>query len=362
MTNTQGYVMLFTLSALIVAFIVSISTIKVLLPLAPQIGLVDLPNARKKHDGAIPLIGGISIYTGVLIASTFFIEQSQILNLYFISSALLVFIGTMDDIYDLKVAPRIIFQGIVATIMVFGAGIYIHDFGNLFSTGQVELGNFGMIFTMLACVAAINAFNMIDGIDGLAGSMSIVTIASVAILTVLNDKTADILLPLILVVAIIPYLFYNVSTRNPRGKKIFMGDAGSMFMGLTVIWLLALSTQSTEMSEAAFRPVTALWIIAVPLMDMFAIMIRRVRKGVSPFQADNGHLHHICMRLGLSSRQSLWTISVIAIIFASVGITGEVFAITEPVMLAVFVLAFFLYSFALQYAWRCTKVIKELNC
>ena len=199
--------MLLIFSALLVAFFVSILTIKVLLPLAPHIGLVDLPNERKNHDGAIPLIGGISIYTGVLIASTLFVEQSQLLNLYFISSALLVFIGTMDDIYDLSVAPRMIFQGIVATLMVFGAGVYIHDFGNLLSLGNIDIGRYGMIFTMLACIAAINAFNMIDGIDGLAGSMSIVTIASVAILSLLNNHTADILLPLILVVAIIPYLF-----------------------------------------------------------------------------------------------------------------------------------------------------------
>ncbi|MEW6989426.1 UDP-N-acetylglucosamine--undecaprenyl-phosphate N-acetylglucosaminephosphotransferase [Colwelliaceae bacterium 6441] len=351
--------MLFILSALFVAFVVSISTIKVLLPLAPHIGLVDVPNARKNHDGAIPLIGGISIYTGVLIASTLFIEQSQLLNLYFISSALLVFIGTMDDIYDLSVAPRMIFQGIVATIMVFGAGIYIHDFGNILAVGQVDIGNYGMIFTMLACVTAINAFNMIDGIDGLAGSMSIVTITSVAILTLLNNSNADILLPMILIVAIIPYLFYNVSTRNPRGKKIFMGDAGSMFMGLTVIWLLTLSTQHTDNSAASFRPVTALWIIAIPLMDMFAIMIRRIRKGVSPFQADNGHLHHICMRLGLSSRQSLWVISALAILLSCIGIVGEIFNIAEFVMLALFGVVFSTYSFALQHAWKFIRTFKN---
>jgi len=350
--------MLLTISALIVAFVVSISTIKVLLPLAPHIGLVDIPTARKNHDGAIPLIGGISIFTGVLIASTLFVEQNQLLNLYFISSALLVFIGTMDDIYDLNVAPRMIFQGIVATVMVFGAGIYIHDFGDIFSTGTVDISIYGMLFTMLACVAAINAFNMIDGIDGLAGSMSIITIASVAILTVLNNNNADILLPLILVVAIIPYLFYNVSTRNPRGKKIFMGDAGSMFMGLTVIWLLTLSTQATATSEAVFRPVTALWIIAIPLMDMFAIMIRRIRKGDSPFKADNGHLHHICMRLGLSSRQSLWAISTLAITFAVIGILGEVFNAPEWFMLSFFVFIFAGYSFAIQHAWRFIRALK----
>jgi len=350
--------MLLFAPALIVAFLVSVFTIKVLLPLAPQIGLVDLPNERKKHDGAIPLIGGISIYTGVLIASTLFIEQSQLLNLYFISSALLVFIGTMDDIYDLSVAPRMIFQGLVAAIMVFGGNIFISDFGNLFAFGNIDIGNYGMLFTLLACIAAVNAFNMIDGIDGLAGSMSIISILSIAILMMMSSGNKDILLPLILVVATIPYLFYNVSTRNPRGKKIFMGDAGSMFLGLTVIWLLAISTQETADHAAVFRPVTALWIIAIPLMDMFAIMIRRIRKGDSPFKADNGHLHHICMRLGLSSRQALWAISSISISFALIGILGEYFAIPEYVMLFGFISLFILYSITLQHAWKFIRALR----
>lgn len=353
--------MIFLFSAILVAFFSSILTIKILLPLAPHIGLVDVPNERKKHDGAIPLIGGISIFTGVLIASSMFITQSQLLNLYLISSALLVFIGTMDDIYDLKVAPRMIFQGIVATIMVFGAETYINNFGNLFSIGDVFIGSYGMIFTLLACIAAINAFNMIDGIDGLAGSMSLVSIASVLILTLLSNIGADILLPMILIVAILPYLFYNVSTRNPRGKKIFMGDAGSMFMGLTVMWLLTISTQNTLTHQAIFRPVTALWIIAIPLMDMFAIMIRRIRKGDSPFKADNGHLHHICMRMGLSSRQTLWAISTLSIVMASIGIMGDYFQIDEWIMLVSFLVLFICYSYTLQHAWRFVKKLRRLS-
>jgi UDP-GlcNAc:undecaprenyl-phosphate/decaprenyl-phosphate GlcNAc-1-phosphate transferase len=347
--------MLFFLPAIIVAFFSSILTIKFLLPLAPHIGLVDLPNERKKHDGAIPLIGGISIFTGVLIASSFFIVQSQLLNLYLISSALLVFIGTLDDIHDLNVTPRIVFQGLVAAIMVFGGGIYISDFGDIFATGNINIGPYGMIFTLLATIAAINAFNMIDGIDGLAGSLSIVSIASVAILNAMANSSASVLLPLILIVAIIPYLFYNVSTRTPRGKKIFMGDAGSMFMGLTVMWLLVMGTQG---KTASFNAVTALWFIAVPLMDMFAIMIRRIRKGDSPFKPDNGHLHHICMRLGLTSRQSLWAISALSILFAGFGILGEVLVLPQWLMLGLFVIIFFVYSYLLQHAWRFTQILR----
>jgi UDP-GlcNAc:undecaprenyl-phosphate GlcNAc-1-phosphate transferase len=345
--------------ALLVAFFVSMATIKILLPLAPHVGLVDLPSERKKHDGAIPLIGGLSIFTGVLIASSLFVEQSQLLNLYLISSALLVFIGTMDDIYDLSVAPRMIFQGIVATVMVFGAGIYIYEFGDLFLIGNIDIGGYGMIFTMLACIAAINAFNMIDGIDGLAGSMSIISISSIAILTLLANNNADVLLPLILVVAIIPYLFYNVSTRNPNSKKIFMGDAGSMFMGLTVMWLLVLGSQTQGSQDASFRPIAALWIIAVPLMDMFAIMIRRIRKGDSPFKADNGHLHHICMRAGLSSRQSLRVISAFSVVLALIGVAGEYFLVDEWIMLTLFAALFVCYSYALQHAWKFVRVINS---
>jgi UDP-GlcNAc:undecaprenyl-phosphate GlcNAc-1-phosphate transferase len=137
-----------------------------------------------------------------------------------------------------------------------------------------------------------------------------------------------------------------------------MGDAGSMFMGLTVMWLLVLGSQTQGSQGASFRPITALWIIAVPLMDMLAIMIRRIRKGDSPFKADNGHLHHICMRAGLSSRQALWVISSIAICAALVGIIGEILQVSEWLMLIVFIVLFVMYSYILQHAWKFTRAIK----
>jgi UDP-GlcNAc:undecaprenyl-phosphate GlcNAc-1-phosphate transferase len=140
-----------------------------------------------------------------------------------------------------------------------------------------------------------------------------------------------------------------------------MGDAGSMFMGLTVIWLLTLGTQNSTLNEAAFRPVTALWIIAIPLMDMFAIMLRRLKKGNSPFKADNGHLHHICLRMGLSSRQSLLAISLFAIVLAAIGILGEVFLIPESIMLLLFIVLFFGYSYALQHAWKLVRAFNATN-
>jgi UDP-GlcNAc:undecaprenyl-phosphate GlcNAc-1-phosphate transferase len=224
--------MLFLITPLLVAFLVSVLTIKILLPLAPHIGLVDLLSDRKKHDGAIPLIGGISIFTGVLLASSIFIDRSQLLNLYLISSALLVFVGTLDDIYDLSVISRIIFQALVASIMVFGADIYISNFGNILGLGNIDIGHFGMIFTILACLVSINAYNMVDGIDGLAGSMSIITLTSVVVLNMIAQQTEFTILPLVVVVATVPFLFYNVSRRNPRGKKNIYGRCRLHVYGL----------------------------------------------------------------------------------------------------------------------------------
>ena len=129
-----------------------------------------------------------------------------------------------------------------------------------------------------------------------------------------------------------------------------------MLIGLTVIWLLIIGTQS---DTASFRPVTALWVIAVPLMDMVAIMIRRIRKGQSPFMADREHLHHIFLRLGLNSRQALVLITSLASMLATIGIVGEYLMVPDLVMLVLFLLIFSLYSLSLQYIWRITRFIKR---
>ena len=120
-----------------------------------------------------------------------------------------------------------------------------------------------------------------------------------------------------------------------------MGDAGSMMIGFTVIWLLIGASQADD--SPMIRPVTALWLIAIPLMDMVSIMIRRVKQGKSPFKPDRDHLHHVCQRLGFSSLQTLGLISLIASLFAGIGILGEIFLIPEYVMFYSFIIIFIVY-------------------
>lgn len=333
--------LILALSAFFFAFI----AIRFFTPIAEGLGLVDKPTERKTHSGNIPLIGGISIFVAVLAASLIWLPDTLELRMFLIASAMMVFIGALDDKYDISVRIRIVGQIIIASLMIYGVGGYISNLGDLFGFGDVNLGFFGIFFTYFAIVVAINAFNMIDGIDGLIGCLSLNTFTSIAILFLMSGNTEYVSYPLIIATATLPYLMYNLGIFKPETKKIFMGDAGSMFIGLSVIWLLSMGTQG---ENSSFRPVTALWICAIPLMDMLAIVVRRVRNGKSPFKPDRDHLHHILQRVGFSTKQTLMVISVLSIAMSGLGLLGEFFAIPDVIMFSAFIILFGAYNVAIK--------------
>jgi len=326
------------------SFCFAFIAIKFFKPVAIEVGLVDKPTDRKLHAGHIPLIGGISIFIAVLMASLLWLPNTLELRMYLIASAMMVFIGALDDKFDLKVRVRIIGQLIVASLMIYGVGGYISNLGNLFGLGDVTLGPIGIIFTYVGIIVVINAFNMVDGIDGLIGSLSINTFASIAVLFIMSGQVDYISYPLILATATIPYLIFNLGL-NKKAKKIFMGDAGSMFIGLSVIWLLTMGTQN---EQASFRPVTALWICAIPLMDMLAIVVRRYKNGKSPFKPDRDHFHHILQRVGFTTRQALVIISTCAAGMSAFGLSGEYFKVPEVIMLTSFIFMFACYVMVIR--------------
>jgi len=344
---------MYILATAFTAFCFAFLAIKFFKPVAIEVGLVDKPNERKQHAGHIPLIGGISIFMAVLAASLIWLPNTLELRMYLIASAMMVFIGALDDKFDLRVRVRIVGQIIIASLMIYGVGGYISNVGNLFGSGDIILGPLGILFTYVAIIVVINAYNMIDGIDGLIGSLSINTFTSIGILFIMSGQTDYLSYPLILATATIPYLMFNLGVfeklLGKDTKKIFMGDAGSMFVGLSVIWLLTMGTQG---EQASFKPVTALWICAIPLMDMLAIVVRRYNNGKSPFKPDRDHLHHILQRVGFSSRQTLIIISAVAVALSGIGLAGEYFNISEAVMLLSFLAMFFIYLLTLRHIMK----------
>jgi len=335
-------------------FFFSLVTLFMMRKIAKGIGLVDKPNERKHHNGAIPLVGGITICISFM---SFLFNHPDLLPnhyLFMVSIFILTLVGALDDKYDLSFKIRFVVQGGLSIAMMSIADIQLHTLGNMLGFGDISLGFVGYFVTVIAVVGAINAFNMVDGIDGLLGGLSMVTLGGLGFVLSVDGQSNLAYLCLVLIVIILPYVLFNLGLLG-RERKVFMGDAGSMLIGFTVIWFLLLSSQQ---GGTPLRPVTALWLIAVPLMDMAAIMIRRIRRGDSPFKPDREHLHHIFQRLGLNNTQILCAICAIAIAYAAFGIYAEIVNIPEWIMLVLFLVCFFIYQLLLSKVWVITAKIR----
>lgn len=321
-------------------FFISFAVLFLMRKVARRVGLVDKPSGRKMHTGNVPLVGGVAIC--ITIVNYIYTHPNMInhANLYMLCICGLTAVGALDDRFDLSVKIRMLVQALISVAMIYFANAELHTLGNLFGFGVIELGLFGVVITVFAVIGCINAFNMVDGIDGLLGGLSVVTFGAIGILLSMRNEQSLSYLCLLLVVCMVPYIIMNLGLTG-RERKVFMGDAGSMMIGFTVIWLLIGASQTP--GNAMIRPVTALWLIAVPLMDMVAIMIRRIKQGKSPFKPDREHLHHICQRLGCSPTQTLILICFVATLFVSVGIIGEVFLIPEFLMFYGFITLFGVY-------------------
>ncbi|CAH0078313.1 UDP-phosphate alpha-N-acetylglucosaminyl 1-phosphatetransferase [Salmonella enterica subsp. enterica serovar Typhi] len=350
--------LLTALSELISIFLFTTIFIFLARKVAIKIGLVDKPNFRKRHQGVIPLVGGISVFAGICFMfglSDYYIPH---LSLYLICAGVLVFVGAMDDRFDISVKIRAVVQAVIAVVMMVIAKLHLGSLGYIFGPWELVLGPFGYFLTLFAVWAAINAFNMMDGIDGLLGGLSSVSFAAMGLILWFDGQTSLAMWCFAMIAAILPYIMLNLGILGRR-YKVFMGDAGSTLIGFTVIWLLLETTQGKTHS---ISPVTALWIIAIPLMDMVAIMYRRLRKGMSPFSPDRQHIHHLVMRAGFTSRQAFVLITLAAAILAGVGVTAEYsHFVPEWVMLVLFLLAFFLYGYCIKRAWKVARFIKRVK-
>lgn len=344
---------------LIFIFALSFAVLFLSRKVAKRVGLVDAPNARKLHAGAIPLVGGVTFY--ILLVSFLLVHPDAVRysGLLILCITILIVTGVLDDRFELSARIRLIIEAVVTLIMVYGMNIELSTVGDILGFGAINLGDsLSLIITVFAVIGIINAFNMVDGIDGLLGVLSIVTFGSLSIFFYNNNSTSLAYFCIVLICILLPYIAMNVGLLG-RQRKVFMGDAGSMVIGFLVVWLLLYGTQTVD--KEALKPVTALWIIAIPLMDMVSIIIRRVKKGKSPFKPDRGHLHHIFQRLGFSTLQTLFIILFISASMAAFGMFGEFLGIPELVMFILFVATFYVYNLSLSKTWKVTKRIKKFT-
>lgn len=295
--------LLYYTTLFLVSFLSTSWVFKKVLKIAKLKNLVDNPDARKLQRVPVPVLGGIAVFFGIIIALAACELVANISNsfvLIFVMTIML-YIGTMDDMIGLSPLTRFIVEIFVVLILILVSGGSINDFHGLWGIERIS-DWIAIPLTVFACVGIINAINMIDGVNGLCSGYCMVTCLIFATAFLLSGDLSLASLGVLAVGALLPFFLHNVFGAK---SKMFLGDGGSLLMGaiMTFFVINILRTDSSVASNSASNfgvvPFT-LAILAIPVFDTLRVMISRILKRKSPFQPDNTHLHHLLFNLHFS--------------------------------------------------------------
>lgn len=359
--------MLFFVASLIavVACIVTAVLIVSLRPAAAQLGLVDLPGSRKLHEGIVPLVGGVAIfltvllvYLGPALAGVFPLDR-QIVS-FLGGGALLVAVGMLDDRYELSPNLRLLAQVGAGLIMVYGGGVYLRDVGALAPSGAiVELGWLSVPFTIFATLGVINALNMSDGLDGLSSSLALISMTGLMIAASVGGEPADAVLLALLAGSVFGFWLLNFRIPGRHRASVFMGDAGSMFLGFALTWF------TIKLSQEPMRvmtPSAALWFLMVPIFDTVAMMLRRVSRRRSPFRPDREHLHHVFLLARFSVNETVVVMAAAAMIGVGIGLTTMDLRVPEFWVSGSFLVVGLMYFWMITRSWQSLRFLERSIC
>lgn len=285
--------------------------------LAIWTGIVAYPVARSVHTEPKPFLGGLAMYLSfaiAVVASGRVIDQ-KVLGIL-VCGGLIMLLGIVDDKVALKPKVKLLGQIAVAALFVYAFDVKIEYIHSPLGDRWIQFGLLSGPLTIFWIISLVNVVNFIDGLDGLAAGISTIGSLTLLLVSLQQGFSAAVVLTAALAGSAIGFLRYNF---NPA--KIFMGDAGSMFLGFT---LAAVSVQGVLKSALAIGVVVPVLALALPIFDTAFAIIRRVASGRSIGEADKDHLHHRLLRLGLSHRG---TVLVMWAISASLGLSAV--AVTE---------------------------------
>ncbi len=306
-------------------------------------GLVDHPSTRKHHPSPVPLVGGLAIWGAFTLGMLLKPDKLPDYEFLLAGMTLMTLVGLLDDIRPLSPWFRLLFQGLAVLGMGLADHVVLNNLGNLFGSGDILLTHGAWLFTLFAVVGLINALNMTDGLDGLAGGQALVATGWLLLLClhapILIEARLESLL--VLALAIAGFLVFNLRHPWRARASVFLGDAGSTLLGYVLAWFLIRMSQG-EAPE--LDPITAVWILALPLMDTVAVMIRRMLAGHNPFAADRQHLHFLLLgHGGLSDGKVVAVLLLIAFGLGGIGVLAQWFGVPEYLRFYAFVVVFLLY-------------------
>ena len=290
------------------AFATSILLTLLLIPLlavvAKQVGLVDHPDKKRKlHTTTIPLVGGIAIAASSLITfliCAYFFDlnlnatSTREMTGLLIGSLIILLVGVVDDRFELRGRQKLVGQFAAATVLIF----FGYQFNQIaFASIQIKFGIFSIPVVYVWILAAINSVNLLDGADGFAATIGLVIFLALATMGFYSGSVVDATLCMILTGALLGFLRFNFPP-----AKVFLGDAGSMLIGFILAAITIRCSFKQATAYAFFAPVA---LLAIPLIDTSAAILRRRLTGRSIYTTDRGHLHHAMAKKGLSPQASL---------------------------------------------------------
>lgn len=319
--------------------------IELLLVVTYKRGLFDKPDARKVHDIPVPRLGGVSFLPVMMITVAVTIGMMFYLGLtgyfereYYVliqlsvllgSGMVMYIVGVADDLVEVNYRFKLLFQFIASCVVVL-SGLWIKDYCGLFGIHQLP-GMVGMPLSAFLIIYIVNSINMIDGIDGLASGIGILSLITLTSIAFAEGHFLHMVIGITLLGVVTVFWIFNMFGRQERSTKVFMGDSGSLTLGLFLSFLIINASVFGEgdPSRNAMYMALGFSTLAIPLLDVLRIVIGRLAHRRSPFQPDNSHIHHLLMRCGLSQHGVLGIllgmdvviILLTAILVRKVGVT-----------------------------------------
>jgi UDP-GlcNAc:undecaprenyl-phosphate GlcNAc-1-phosphate transferase len=334
-------------AGMFIAYVITFFLMPFIIRIAKINKLFDLPDERKTHNYPISSLGGVGIVSGLsislLLVADFKLEDSEFQ--YYLASFFIIFIlGVIDDIFVLKPWKKVLGQLLIASLLTAKAHLLITNLQGLAGIFEIS-GAFSYVFSFFTVLLVINAFNLIDGIDGLAASLGLISSLVFGLFFYMNGNLPFAILGFVMAGSLLAFLMFNFPP-----AKIFMGDSGSMLIGLVnaILLIKFIETGNSVTSFPVASPiVVGFGILLVPLLDVLRVFIIRLTKGVSPFAPDRNHLHHLLLNKGFSH-----TKVTLAILFSALCFTGFSFylqGLDSNLLSAILILSFFTGVFTIKY-------------
>ncbi len=314
----------------ILAFFLSLLFNALLIKYAFSVGLVDIPNHRSSHTSPVARGAGIAIFLSFIITMALFHSDLMIKNKGFFLGVTLVFLtGVVDDKIEISPKTKFLFLIIATLFIYYFNDIKITYIGTYFGY-TVYLPSWMILpFTIIAVVGYTNALNLIDGLDGLAGLISLIIFVSYFYIGYIHFDDFMIYVSLIMIFSLLGFLLFNW---NPA--KVFMGDSGSLVLGFSIAAVSIKATQYISVTSVLF-------LTAVPIIDTFSVMIRRLQRGISPFKADKNHMHHRINNWKAYVDYTVLMLGMIQLCFSLIGI--RLHEQHDTMNLIIFIVLFFLF-------------------